>query len=425
MLRVRNYLLTCPGSIERTLLIFGFLVLVAVRLPNVVLHGRVWAEEGAVFLRNAMILPWTRAIIYPVGGYVNIIANLAGIVAADIVPLEQVRWVGVTTGVLFQALPAILIVSSRWDWLQSRIGLVIALLLLGTVPLAEEVWLNSLHPQFHLTLCVALILGMDPVRGWVGRFHLLLILLAALCGPTAWFLLPLFAARAFLDRSAPRAIQTAVLAAGVLLQVVFFYHANQTNGLPLNVSAFVSAILVKNLLVPLVDYRTAGAISGALMNMAEAGTIPVAIAVAELLLLCGLALSLWCRGKRAWFWMFMCGVATALPSYAAARGGTVNFLHIGSSNRYAFVSQVLFALILLGVALTGKAGGGRIARFGVLWMLVVGVSEFHDDPVRAYFDRGPLWTAEIAAWRHDPMHVVHIWPDVWTVDLNAHEPVSH
>ena len=121
-----------------------------------------------MFLRNARVLPWPWAIVHPAGGYLNIVGNLAGIVAADVVPLEQVRWVGIITGLLFQTISAILIVSSRSDWLRSRIGLVAALLLLATLPLAEEVWLNSLHPQFHLTLCVALILGLRP-RSGAGR----------------------------------------------------------------------------------------------------------------------------------------------------------------------------------------------------------------------------------------------------------------
>jgi hypothetical protein len=422
---VRSYLSGCPGNIERTALILGFMVLVAARLPNVTLHGRVWAEEGAVFLRNAMVLPWTRAIVYSVGGYLNVVANLAGMVAADIVPLEQVRWVGVTTGFVFQTIPAILIVSSRWDWLQNRIGLALALLLLATMPIAEEVWLNSLHPQFHLTLCVALILGMDPARGWRGGFYLTLILLAALCGPTAWFLLPLFAARSWLDRSRPRLVQTAILAAGVLLQATFFYEPSQTNGSSFNLSAFVSVLAIKNLLIPLLDHRSAGAIAGGLMQMAEAGTVPVTIAVAESLLICLLGGLLWFRGRRAWFWMFMSGIAIALPSYAAARGGMVNFMHIGSGNRYAFVPQVMFVLILLGVALTARGGAGRIASFGILWLLMVGVSEFHDDSVHGYFDQGPPWVDEVAAWRRDPTHVIRIWPDVWTFDVNAREPVNH
>ncbi|HEY0181194.1 MAG TPA: hypothetical protein VGC09_00165 [Rhodopila sp.] len=394
------------------------MVLIAARLPSVALHGRVWAEEGTVFMRNAIVLPWPQAIFNPVGGYLNIIANLGGIVAGRLLQPEEARWVGPVTGLLFQAIPAILIVSSRLDWLRYRICLIAALLLIATVPLAEEVWLNSLHPQFHLTLCAALILAMEPARGWVGRFHLLLILLGALCGPTTWFLLPLFVARAVIDRSAPRAAQATVLAAGVALQVVFFFGAAETNHAPFNPAATVAAFFCKNLLLPTLDYRTADALSGALRPMAAARTVPAAIAIAEAAFVLLGGVLLWLHGQRALFWMFAAAVLIAFLSYAAARGGAVDMMVLVAGNRYAFVPQVLFALVLLGLAATGRGGLVWFARAGVVWLLVVGILEFHDDSIRRSFFVGPSWMAEVSAWRSNPAHLVRILPDPWVVDLS-------
>jgi hypothetical protein len=411
-----------PGNLERTAMVLVFMVLILARLPSVALHGRVWAEEGALFLRNAIVLPWPQAIFNPVGGYLNIVANLAGIVAARFVQPEQVRFVGVVTGLAFQTLPAILIVSARSDWLQSRASLVAALLLIATVPLAEEVWLNSLHPQFHLTLCVALILGMDPARGWTGRFHLFLILLGALCGPTTWFLLPLFMARAAIDRSGPRAMQTATLAAGVLLQVVFFYSADQTAPAAFNLSATVSAFFCKNVLIPILDYRTANVMGFSLRAMAVARTVPIVLTVAEVGFVILSATLLWLHGMRALFWMFAAAALVAGVTYASARNGAVDMMYLGAGNRYAFVPQVLFALVLLGVAMSGRDRLVWFARGAVIWLLLIGIFEFHDDSIRQGFIVGPAWTAEVAAWRQDPTHVLRIMPDRWVVDLNP--PVS-
>jgi hypothetical protein len=410
-------LVACPGRPERTAMVLVFMVVIAARLPNVALHGRVWAEEGAVFLGNAAVLPWSQAIFHPVGGYLNLIANLAGIVAFHAVPLERVRWVGVVTGLLFQAIPAVLIVSSGFDWLQTRLSLVVALLLIATVPLAEEVWLNSLHPQFHLALCAALILAMDPVGGWNGRFRNLLILLGALSGPTTWFLLPLFVARAAIDRSRPRALQAAVLAAGLLLQVAFWLQIEQTNSAPFNLSGLICAFFVRTLLIPWLDYRSAGAMAGGLLNLAATGTVPVALAFAEVLITCFVGVLLWQRGRDAGFWMFVAAIVIAVPSYAAARGGTLDFMHIEAHGRYAFVPQVLIALVVLRVAVTGKDWISISARVGVVWLLAIGISEFH---ARGTFDEGgPRWADEVAAWRQDPTHVLRIWPGGWTIDPNV------
>jgi hypothetical protein len=415
-----------PGVRERTAMVLVFMLLIAARFPNVALHGRVWAEEGTGFLRNAIVLPWPQAIFHSYGGYLNVVANLAGIVAAHMVPLEQVRWVGVVTGLLFQAIPAILLVSSGFDWLQTRLSLVVALLLIATAPLVEEVWLNSLHPQFHLTLCAALILAMDTACGWKGRIHNLLIFLGALCGPTIWFLLPLFVARAVIDRSRPRAVQAGVLAAGLLLQVVFFLQADQTNGSSFNLGAVIAAFFVKTLLTPWLDYRTAGAMANRLANRAAAGAGfgLIGLAVAEGLITCLVGVLLWLRRRDTSFWMFAAAIIIAVPSYAAARGGTLELVHIGLGDRYAFVPEVLIALVLLEMAVTGKKWIGISARVGVVWLLVIGVAEFQDDPLHGYFSKGPRWVDEVAAWRQNATHVLRVWPDRWTVDLNIPPPTA-
>ncbi len=408
-----------PGTAERAFMVLAFMVLIAARLPNVALHGRVWAEEGTFFLRNAALLPWTQALFHPVGGYLNLVANVAGLVGIHLVPLEQVRFVGVATGLLFQTLPAVLIVFSGVYWLQSRISLVAALLLLATVPIAEEVWLNSLHPQFHLTLCAALILAMPPARSWIRWFHGLLILLGALCGPTTWFLLPLFLARAVIDGSGPRAVQATILGVGILIQVLFFYQSAGVNGASVSLSGVSAMLLSKNVLIPWLDYRSAGAMTDGLAKLVAAGTVPVGLVLGEVAVNGLVGGLLWRRDRDAAFWMFAAALFVAIPSYAAARGGSLNSVRLGISNRYAFVPQVLLALVVLWGAAVGKDWIAIFARAGVVWLLVIGTVEFRDDPVHKYFDRGPSWVEQVAAWRKDHTHLLRIWPSGWTVDLNV------
>jgi hypothetical protein len=418
MERFTTLLADSPGRLERAAYILVFMILTAERLPEVIQNGRVWAEEGNTFLRNALILPWSAALLHPVGGYLNVIANLAGMVAADLVPVEQVRWVGPITGLLFQTIPAILLVTGGFPWLRSRIAQVCALLLITTAPLALEVWLNSLHPQFHLALCAALILAMPTKAGWAGRVYLGLILLAALCGPVAWLLLPLFAARAVIERSGPRLIQAVVLATGVLVQLIFFFRIDHTAQTPFNLSALVSAIFVKQVLVPLLDYRTTAALAAGLRQMAMDNSVPIVLATAETAVIIAGLLLLWRRGERSLFWMAAALVAI-LPSYGLARGGTLDVVQEVAGGRYAFVPQMLLAQLLLGVALTGRDGFSRVAGFFVAWMLVIGISEYPDYPTRSMFSHGPRWTREVAAWRRDHTHILRILPNGWSVDLNV------
>ena len=212
-------------------------------------------------------------------------------------------------------------------------------------------------------------------------------------------------------------MQAAVLAAGLLLQVVFWLQADQTST-SFNLSALICIFFISTLLNPWLDYRSAGAMAGGLLNLAATGTVPVGLALAEVLITCLVGVLLWLRGRDACFWMFAAAIVIAVPSYAAARGGTLMLVQFGGGSRYAFVPQVLIALVLLGVAVTAKDWIGISARVGVVWLLAIGISEFRGDPIHRIFDDGPRWVDEVAAWRQDRTHVLRIWPDGWAVDLN-------
>src|SRR5213596_2268483 len=101
---------------ERVALMLAFAALVALRLPNV-WRGRFWAEEGLAFFVNAAVLSWNQALLATVGGYLNLVANLAGVLAYHLVPLEAAPYVSTGIWLAFQICPAILLVSTEAAWL--------------------------------------------------------------------------------------------------------------------------------------------------------------------------------------------------------------------------------------------------------------------------------------------------------------------
>lgn len=175
----------------RLLLVVAFAVVLFLRMPDV-LYGRLWAEEGKIFFARAAAMPWFSALLLPYGGYLNLVANAAPIIAWHTVPLEYAPWVTTGIGLIFQCCPAIILVCSRDEWLRPRWSLIAALLIIATPPMVSEVWLQSLHSQFHLALCCALILALDAPQKRLAWFGGVLLFLAPLCGPAASGLLPLW-----------------------------------------------------------------------------------------------------------------------------------------------------------------------------------------------------------------------------------------
>jgi hypothetical protein len=234
---------------ERVLFVLGFAVLTAIRFPNAFRHGRFWAEEGSLFYANAWSLPWWQALAFSHSGYLNLVANFAGLLAY-LVPVAAAPHVSSGVALIVHCCPAILVAFAPDAWLQKRAVLLAALLLIATPPGTEEVWLNAINSQFILTLCAGVILGLETRNGALGVFQKSLLWLASLTGPGSWCLVPLFFLRAAIDRSWPRAVQGAILLSGALIQLAFFFDLSQRE-VGLSALLLNAVVLVKHVLLPL------------------------------------------------------------------------------------------------------------------------------------------------------------------------------
>ncbi len=383
-------------------------------MPDAVLHGRLWAEEGPIFYQRAATMPAWDALFAPYAGYLNLLANAAPIVARALLPLEAAPWVTTGIGLLFQCLPAVLLLRSRDGWLREPLVRVACLLLLATPPVTEEVWLQTLHAQFHLALCCALILAFDVPQGTRRWFSFALLAAGPLCGPAAACLSPLFLLRAAIDRSRPRLAQGLVLGAASAVQFLFFYsHQNgRSHAIPLTIAACVFAI--KQVIVPFLGRSKAQTLAAGLQGRIEAGLFPLWAVIVAGAILAGLIAVVARRQLAAPAWM----LASATLLFGVALYGSLStgmgLLTVGEGGRYTFVPQVLIGLALVAVA-TGSRREAWVARAAVAWLIAVGVRDLpRSSP---YIATGPDWRAEVAEWREDHSHPIAIWPQGWSMRL--------
>jgi hypothetical protein len=405
-----------PGL--RLALVLGFAFLICIRLPGPLVHGRLWAEEGAKFYENAASMPWLHALLAPWGGYLNLIANAAPILARHLVRLEYVPWITAGVGLVFQCFPAIILACSRDPWLEPPLVRIAALLLLATAPLTEEVYLQTLHSQFHLALSCALILALEIPGRRLGVFYGVILFLAPLCGPAACLLVPLFCARAAIDRSMPRALQAFIIGLGAVLQVLLFYHhiSSRTGGVgPI---LLLCIVYLKHIVTPLLGRDAAQHVSDTMRAQILARLFPwqpVIVTITGFLLM---AVALLRRRHAAAIWMFLYAcLLTPIAYYGALVGGRL-LLISGNGTRYTFVPEVLSALALLGIA-TGNMRPERwIARAAVAWLLVIGFIDVGASS--PFLNTGPDWLHEVALWRADHTHRIALWPSPWSMTI-AHE----
>jgi hypothetical protein len=275
------------------------------------------------------------------------------------------------------------------------------------------VWLNSITSQFHVTLAVA-VLAAAPVCAGRGRWlHRAVLLLAPLCGPVAGTLLPLFALRAWCDRSPARGWQAALLLPGLLVQgAVMLTHPEPAREIAaLDLPVVLAAITGKQILLPLTGPGIANRL------MLGVARWQWAAMLAPLLWFGAAGIAVW-RGRDApTRWLLATAVLVMAVSYGGALTphGVRELVSPAFGLRYYVVPAVLGGWAALGVAASGRWPERALACALVAWLLAVG-AVCYTRPA-GMMAHGPAWPAEVAAWRADPAHRPAIWPDGWVVTL--------
>jgi hypothetical protein len=381
---LRDWLASPSGSnSERFLCVVAFALLIVMRQPQIVLQGRFWGEEGNVFFVHAWTMPWYQALFLPYAGYLNLIANLAGVLARHLAPLWAAPYVSTGLALIIQCIPAVLIVTSRDDWLQRRVVIGAALLIIAMELFSYDVSLTSIGSQFYLALAAAMILALEPRSGVVGTLQRFVLFVAPLSGPASWALLPLFAARAAVDRSRFRALQTVILFAGVTVQGVFFFGHTDARHIGISPTLLGAIVLAKHVITPILNSRWGqGVVNAFVHSFGEAGgpAWPLAIVI----VLFAIVLTAVVRfPHKAPLWLFCAGVAMAAISYAGGLGQKIAMLHTLWPGRYALAPQVLFDLCLLSWCVLHRGRVRFWAGCAVAWLIIMCVWDYRVCSIRA------------------------------------------
>lgn len=417
-------------SLQRIGLFAAVALLTALRIPNAWRHGRFLNEEGTIFFAFAWHRSAGEALWRSFGGYLNLGANAATLGAArlvqsNILPLQLAPYLTMTTALLFQLLPALLILSGSARWLANRWAVIAALLILAITPLTEEVFFNVLHIQFHLALCTALILAIDPPQSRAARIgYMAILIIAPLCGPGAIILAPFFGLRGMMERDPARLVQTAAIAAGVLLQLALFVAPNPARGQLLDPATIAAIMFVRLVALPVAGWwnaeRLGGRIHAAhLQHGIGWWWVGVAGAAAYFGLLIWLAL----RDRRdSAVWLIVPGLVVAAVSFG---GGSISmglreWFSPAAGERYNFLPLVMISFGLIALAARGESEYRLVPAVLCILTLVSG-AVIYIRPI-AEVTTGAVWSDEVRLWRGDHNHELAAWPATWTVDLSDRHP---
>jgi hypothetical protein len=202
-------------------LLAGAAIFIAWRQPLYLLHPRLWAEEGTVYLAAALALPWWKALFAVHAGYFALVPNLATLLAARIFPLEWAAHVTTSFAFAFQLLPVAVIAAGRSRFWPTNIH---RLLAIGAILCSwniNEIWLNTITSQFWIAATAFLLFLLND-RVQSRRQHRIVCLLLVFCGlngVVSLLLLPLYVLRAALRRQRRAGEQALALLAPLAIQL--------------------------------------------------------------------------------------------------------------------------------------------------------------------------------------------------------------
>ncbi|MHB8287100.1 MAG: hypothetical protein ACYDD1_20825 [Caulobacteraceae bacterium] len=409
---------------QRWLLLLLFTLLLVFRLPKAWLQGRFMDEDATVFLAYAWHHPWRDALFRPFGGYLNLAANASTLLVAALVkggalPLARAPYATMCLALISQVLPAALLLFGRASWLSNRLAVITAVLLLGLCPGVEETFFNAMHIQFHLALCVGIILSLDPPQRTFTRISYNSILfLAPLCGPIAIIMWPLFTLRAMIDRDRTRAVQCATLAAGAAIQLLLFFSENPMRSHPRDPGTIAAVMFIRLLALPLTGFNTANAFGAMIYFSKIAGGPGWWCAAAFAVLAFGALIALAARRIDAASWLVLAGLSVAVATFGFGMVVPLfpDLFNCGDGERYNLLPLTLLSYGLLALAMRPGERGRAVYAALCMLMLGIGVAQYRT-PMKPFAD-GPSWIAEVDAWKRDHRHPLKVWPGPWAADLS-------
>lgn len=414
-------------SNQTALLLFIYILFLFLRAPDIFFQGRFWAEEGYIFYANAYNMSPLQALFVVFGGYINVGASGATLIARYLyIPLEYAPYFTIFVGLFCQVIPIYLILTAKDKWLSPFYIRILATFLLLLVPESSEISLQSLHLQFHLALACTLIAFFDTDIKSQRWFKLTLLFFAPLCGLLPVTLIPIFLLQCWQEKNKLRIEQTTALIIGSSIQLSFYIfniiHKIDIDNFAVvrqrhfSYNDFCSVLYVRDLVFPFMGHRYHQSISimANIFHKLEAHQISFKaclISSVFIIFISGIFIK-YSKTRKALL-LFITALLMLCISIYGVVGGTIQLVNPYFTERYAFLSQALFALMLLYFSITLPKTGKIIANILILWLLFVGSFNFFQLLPEAKDGAGHVWRKELQKWRQDPNYHPKIWCSGW------------
>lgn len=406
-----------------------YIALILVRAPDIVWPGRFWAEEGAIYFREAYTSPPLTVLTTANLGYYSLLNKIASLAAVHTVPLRFAPVITVLFALVVQILPAWLLLFSRIPSLKSRFYQICAIFVVLLIQPNQGVWLNTINSQFFLCVATAIILISHATNRLSHVVRLGILALAGLTGVVSSLLLPFFWIEYLWTRNKRKLLEAMVLtSAGIVQVAIVFAVSGRDTHWYLSYLPFV--LFSKQWLLPTVGSGVVDLFSAYVIEhqIYEVTLLGLALLVPYIVL--GLGLIRW-GNRHSWFLLaasiFLASFFFLYSIEAQRADWILTHLSAVGASRYYYAPNVLLALAVLMPLKDHKVVSTAIPRYFrigciilVGLMITIGVHDYVTSQQRhEWFFSGPSWPREVEKWQENNQEKLDIWPSPWSMDLSA------
>ncbi len=187
-----------------------YIILLTMKNIDIFITPRFWAEEASLYYKDAFNNGFS-SIFSAHQGYYSIVPNISTYLAT-LFPMESAPVITTYISFLIQLIPAYLILKNDSFNYKHKLLLLLSLLFAG---FTNEIFTNTITSQFHFIVIAYLLL----IGNYRTSLSAPLLLLSALSGPSACFLLPFFLIKAHFVRKRKNIINTFVFLIATLIQL--------------------------------------------------------------------------------------------------------------------------------------------------------------------------------------------------------------
>lgn len=386
----------------RAVLVLCCLLLIIIREPALLIHPRLWAEEGCIFYQFARHHSLYEIFTTVHVGYLTLFNSMVSAMQAKVFSVESAPVVSTYAGFIIQLIPVYIIIfttHSFWDTAFKKIICVLVVI----VFMAPEIWLNTTNSHFIFGLITFLIMTISANEISVIQKHLFRVLLfiGGLTGPASILFTPVFIAKAYKEKSREKIIQAGILTACAITQSLIIMYAILYNNTYHRLSTHnyrktIYYFFVDNF--SMLPYTSTSYLHPVIFYLSLSFGV----------LMFAFWMYLLVNNKKEGDYLISLSSIILVGTFS-----TLGSLNMEGSPRYSYIPSCIFIIVIISEVFKIKTTPTKmkyVASCILIACLLTNIIYYKHGMLNTYQSTFPKWKEEVSKWRVDSTYCPKVHP---------------